>query len=145
MSIDIITPEDQSTPAPEQPAVRPGLVVNPEFLGEDEAGRPELPAGVFYEDQELPGHRVELFRVNGRVYTVSRVADPRISFRLIRAVKRYGSMELAAADAMYDLLGEAVVDALADEELAPEELKQVMSAVGKYSMSTFQAAGLGNS
>lgn len=130
--------------APASPATR--LQVNPDLLRDDDAptGPDGLPAGVVLEDQPLPEGRVELFRVNGRVYTVPAVADPRIMFRYMRATRK-GNAESAMSEMLYGVLGDAIIDVLADEELAPDELQAVMKAVQKYTMSAANRAGLGNS
>jgi hypothetical protein len=62
---------------------------------------------------------------------------------MIRALKKSDSPEIAAADIMYDVLGEPIVDALADiEGLSEDQLQAVMRAVQKYAMGAFK--GLGN-
>lgn len=139
-------------PAAPAPA---GFIVNPALLtGDDDPALPDgadpadaggaLPAGVFWVGAELPAGRLELFRVNGRVYTVPAAADPRIVFRMLRAMRK-GDQDRAMADMLYDVLGEPVVDALADEEgLDAAQLGQIMQAIQKYTMSAMKRAGLGN-
>jgi len=122
-----------------------GLRVNPDLLVEEDGPAiPVLPAGVYLEDEETPVGRVELFRVNGRKYTVAKRVDPGIAFRYMRAIRKRQSQESALADMLYDVLGDAVVDALADEALSHEEMASVMKAVEKHTMSVMKAAGLGN-
>ena len=135
--------DDLSEPsaAPSAPAST-GFSVNPELTGEDGENPNLLPAGVFLEGDEIPAERQELFRVNGRVYTVAKHIDPRIAFRYMRAVRK-GRGDEAAANMMYDVLGEAVIDALADENLEPDHIKAVMKAAEKYAMSAIRVT-LGN-
>lgn len=130
------------------------FAVNPELVGDlpvaDEQGKrlPPLPPGVYREDEEIPENRVELFRVNGRRYTLPKTVDPRVVFRFMRAIRRAGKSDLGQVEVissmLYEVLGDATVDALADEDLAPDELEQVMGAITKYTMSAFNRAGLGN-
>jgi len=119
-----------------------GLQVNPDLAGDDEPAA--LPSGVFLIGAELPGDRVELFQVNGRVYTVPRRVDPGIAFRYMRSLRRRTNEQAAIADMLYDVLGDAVIDALADEDLSEEEMTAVMKAVEKHVMSVMKRAGLGN-
>lgn len=126
--------------------------VNPDLLGDEPAtdqaapaAAPKLPPGVYLEDEPIPEGRTELFRCNGRKYTLSKVVDPRLMFRYLRELKRNrGTSELAMAGLLYDVLGEAIVDALADEDLSTTEMQQVMEAVKRYTMSAVDQAGLGN-
>lgn len=140
------------TPPPAAPApVIPGsgLQVNPAWAGAATApvvpGRAALPEGVYWDDQPLPVDRAELFRVNGRVYTVAAQIDPRVAFRQMRRLRKGASEQQAAADAIYDVLGDAVMDYLADEKLTEEQYGQVTSAVEQYMLSASKLAGLGKS
>lgn len=92
-----------------------------------------LPDGVYPVGDEIPPHRAEIFRANGRVYTVQRQVDPRVAFKLIRSIKN-GDGDRAQAELLYQVLGEGVIDFLADEELTPDQFQAVMKAVRKYSM-----------
>lgn len=139
--------ENQTTDSPAKPATGTGLVVNPSLLLDDDSPQltnADLPAGVYLEGSTLPEGRVELFRVNGRLYTVPTAVDPRIMFRFVRALRQRKQEELAMADMLYDVLGSSIIDFLADEGLAPEETAAVMKAVSKYTMSAMNRAGLGN-
>lgn len=127
----------------EATVVDSGFGVNPDLL--TDGGPGDLPAGVFAVGTEVPANRVELFRANGRIYTAPRVADPRITFRFMRALHRRVNQEQAISDMMYEILGEPVVDELADGDLTEDQLAQVMKVITKYTMSAFNRAGLGNS
>lgn len=117
--------------------INTGLQVNPEMAGDD------LPEGVFREGVILPEDRTELFRANGRVYTVPKEVNPRIAFRFMRDIRRQQSQEVAAANLLYSILGDATMDFLADEDLSQDEMKQVMKAVQKHAMAATKNA-LGN-
>lgn len=94
-----------------------------------------LPEGVYNVGDEVPDGRVEIFRVNGRVYTLNKRVDPRIVFRMIRDIHKGGAgSDVAQANLLYEVLGDAVIDYLADEELSDEEYEQVMKAVQKHTM-----------
>ena len=114
-----------------------GLQVNPE-LGDD-----ALPAGIFPVGVILPEDRVELFRANGRVYTVPKEVNPRIAFAFMRDIRKKQSQEVAAANLLYAILGDDVIDFLADEDLEPEQMKAVMAAVQKHAMAATKKT-LGN-
>lgn len=94
----------------------------------------ELPEGVFLVGTELPPERVEIFRVNGRVYTVARRVDPRVVFKLLRDIKRSQDSTIALSNLMYSVLGEGVMEFLAEEQLSDEEFEAVMKAVQKHTM-----------
>lgn len=117
-----------------------GLVVNPDLTGDDDE---QLPDGVVKIGDPLPPGRTELFRVNGNVYTIPRVVDPRIAFRYLRDIRRNQDQAVAMSNMMFAILGDAVMDALAEEELSPAEFDQVMKAVQKHSMSAMKNT-LGN-
>lgn len=122
-----------------------GLTVNPALLG-DEPGK--LPEGVYRVGDDgsepvVPADRVELFRAEGRVFTLARQIDPGIAFRYLRAIRKNRDSEAAMADMLYDVLGDAVMDALADTKLTPDQFTQVMKAVNKHTMGAIQKA-LGN-
>lgn len=124
MSIEV--KDDQDLPAA---ADSGGLQINPQYDALD------LPAGVFLVDADLPPDRVELFRANGRVYTVPKEVNPRIAFAFMRDIRKKQSQEVAAANLLYAILGDATMDFLADEDLSPEETAAVMKAVQKHAMA----------
>jgi len=121
-----------------------GIVVNSQLLATDEdspAGADKaLPAGVFKEEiwddwasaGQLPEDRVELFRVNGRVYTGAKQVNLQIVFRYMKALRLREDTELAMADLLYGALGEPVMDVLASEGLSVDEYKAVMKVAQKY-------------
>lgn len=128
------------------------LVINPAIGGDDTAAdspagetRPALPRGIYYADAALPDDRAELFRVADRVYTVPKKVDPRVAFRQMRRLRQGVSEEKAIADSLYDVLGDAVMDFLADEELTEEQYEAVGDAISKYMMGAAKLAGLGKS
>lgn len=130
------------------PTSSTGLQVNPAFLtptAPGVEGREALPPGLFWADQDLPAGREELFRVNGRVYTVPTQVPPKVVFRQMRRLRRGASEIQAAADLMYDVLGDAVMDFLADEDLSDPEYEAVGDAITKYVGSAARLAGLGKS
>lgn len=102
-----------------------------------------LPEGVYPEGQDLPGGRVLLFTVNGRQYTAPKNVDNRVIFRYFRAV-REGREETGMADMLYGVLGEAVMDALAEEDLSDDEFEQVMQVIQKH-VAGSAAAKMGKS
>lgn len=125
-----------------------GFTVNPALLVDSELAE-TLPTGVYPIDEDtgkapIPDNRLELFRVSGKAYTVPKVADPRLIFRFIRALRGADNEVMAGARMMDDVLGTAVVDALAEEQLEPEQMAAVMKAVNKYMFSAMQRSGLGN-
>ena len=131
----------------ETDALATGLTVNPSLLGDDTANG-GLPAGVYRvgvdgTEPAIPGDRVELFRADGKVFTIPKVVDPGIAFRYLRSIRKRRDSEAAMADMLYDVLGEAVMDALADTKLTPDQFTQVMKAVNKHTMGAIQKA-LGN-
>jgi hypothetical protein len=122
------------------------VTVNPALL--DEESRTGLPAGVYLVDDAegqtvIPPDRVELFRAEGKIFTIPKMVDPGIAFRYLRAIRKNRDSEAAMADMLYDVLGEAVMDALADTKLTPDQFTQVMKAVNKHTMGAIQKA-LGN-
>ena len=124
-----------------------GLTVNPSLLGDD-ASTGGLPAGVYRvgadgSEPVVPADRVELFRAEGKIFTIPRQVDPGIAFRYLRSIRQRRDSEAAMADMLYDVLGEAVMDALADTKLTPDQFGQVMKAVNKHTMGAIQKA-LGN-
>jgi hypothetical protein len=122
-----------------------GMQVNEDILNDTQDGKPILIDGV-YDDEVWDGwklaktlnehapDRAELFRVNGRVYTAPSRLDGRVMFRFMRATRKAGEQgdARAYADLMYDVLGDAVMDALADEEMSDEETAAVMKVVEKH-------------
>ena len=121
------------------------FAVNEELLqGPDSRPEAQLPEGVFEAGQEIPPDRVLLFEVNGRQYTGPKKVDHRIVFRYLRAVRRDEDSSVAMANLLGDALGDAVLDALATEELSDEEFRQVMRVVEKHMMGSMEAT-LGNS
>lgn len=130
------------------------LAVNPDLADgvilvdspvEGEQPRPALPDGLYYADQPLPEDRVELFRANGHIYTLPKHVKPKIAFRQMRRLRQGMSEERAMSEALYDLLGDAVMDFLCDEDLSDEQMDQVTDAVQKYMMGSAKLAGLGKS
>src|SRR5687768_9642669 len=89
-----------------------------------------LPEGVYKEGEEIPADRTLLFAVNGRQYTAPKNVSNRVVFRFLRSVRK-GSEESGMADLLYETLGDAVMDALADEDLSDEEFAQVMKVIRK--------------
>lgn len=121
-----------------------GVKVNEDLLVDEAQQDGEvLPAGVYLEGEPVPSDRTKLFEVNGRQYTVPKVVNPQVMFRYLRSVRRDES-DRATADMLYDVLGEAVMDALADEKLSPDEFSQVMRAIRKHVMGSTELT-LGNS
>lgn len=125
---------------PQQPPGR--LRVNPELAEQD-----DLPEGVYRADGDIPPERVELFRVgeeqDRRIFTIVRRVNPQVSMRMIRDIRVSGSQEVALTNFMYAVLGDAVMDALADEKLEEEELEAVLKAVRKHATSAMKRT-LGN-
>lgn len=134
-----------------------GITVNQDLLTDDvtPTGKPTLPDGVFdalewdsWVDEkragsvgrEEPQTRIELFRVNGRVYTAPTRFDPGAMFRYMRAVRKGGAGDDMGpvANLMYDVLGDAVMDALADEKLSEDEFRTVMKVVQKHTAGLAQ-------
>lgn len=106
-----------------------GLQVNPDV--------DDLPEGVYKVGAEISPERVEIFRVNDRVYTLLRQVDPRVVFRMIREIhKGGGNADIAQANLLYEVLGEGVIDFLAEEKLDPDQYTQVMKAVQKHTMKS---------
>jgi hypothetical protein len=106
-----------------------GVTVNQALLnGVDQDKPTALPEGVYPEGELIPDDRIELFTVNGRVYTAPKHVNPQVMFRYMRSVRK-GHDEEGMATLLYDTLGEAVMDALADEDLAPEEFTQVIKVI----------------
>lgn len=109
------------------------------------AVRPTLPEGVYCADQTLPDGRTELFRANGRIYTLPTKASAKMAFRMMRRI-RLGASEIEAMTGMlYDVLGDAVMDFLADEDLSEEQMDWVTDAISKYMFGAAKLAGLGKS
>ena len=121
-----------------------GVQINQAVLdgdGDDDPQSPlPLPDGVYLADdwakmkqaKELPDGRTELFTVNDRVYTAPTAVDHRAVFRYMKAVRQRRGDEEAMADMMYETLGDAIMDALAEEKLDPDEFRQVMHVVQKH-------------
>lgn len=132
--------QDQDAP---QPAAQGGLRVNPE-LADDET---TLPEGVYRVQTDIPAERVELFRIGAdgdtRIYTIPRKVNPRHSMGMLRDIRKGGGQEVALTNFMYAVLGDAVMDALADEELSEEEFEAVMKAVRKHATGAMKKT-LGN-
>jgi hypothetical protein len=104
----------------------------------------ELPTGVFLDTQEVPLDRTELFRVNGKVYTAPKQVNPQIAFKYLRDLRKGGGQsDLPMANMMAGVLGDAVLDALADEELDEKQFATVMKVVEKHAMAATRRA-LGN-
>lgn len=114
------------------------ITVNPE-LTTDEPDK--LPEGVFLEaewdPEQYPG-RSELFRANGRVYTLAKRVDPRLAFRYMRDLRRNTDQEIAMANLLGSVLGDAIMDVLAEEELSDDQLRTVMKAVTKHTMGALE-------
>lgn len=117
------------------------IVFNQDLLADDPGGDgpSSLPEGVFLagdwakmaEDKSLPADRQELFTVNGRVYTAPKRVDHRVVFQYMKSV-RNGDSEQGMANALYGVLGDAVMDVLATEELSPDEFRTVMKVVERH-------------
>ena len=120
-----------------------GVTVNPELL-EDEQESEILPVGVYLMSEEIPADRVKLFEVNDRQFTAPRNIDKRVIFRYLRSLHQDDSDDKAMAGMMYGVLGEAVMDTLAEQELSDEEFDQVMKVVRKHTMGAAERS-LGNS
>lgn len=118
--------------------------VNEELLAEAEQLDNVQPPGVYLEGEPIPPDRVLLFEVNGKQYTAPKRVDHRIVFRYLKAVRQGDSDTSAIAHLMYDLLGEAVMDALATEELDEKEFQTVMKVVERHTMGAMEKT-LGNS
>lgn len=126
MAIEVKDPDqDLQTPTDD------GLQVNPVLTEVGEA----LPDGVFRVGDDLPDERTELFRANGRIYTVPRAVNPRVVFAFMRDIRQKQSQEVAAANLLYAILGDATMDFLADEDLSDDEMKAVMKAVQRHAMA----------
>jgi hypothetical protein len=117
------------------------LAVNTELLDDEQPD--VLPKGVYLIDEPIPQDRVKLFEVSGRQYTVPRVVDKRVVFRYLRSLHN-DEGERALADMMYEVLGSAVIDTLAEVELTDDQFGAVMRAVRKHVMGATEGA-LGNS
>jgi hypothetical protein len=116
-----------------------GITVNKDLLDE---GTPEgnLPVGVFLaseypEGMALPLGWTELFRVNDKVYGIKTKVNPGVAFRLMRSIRKEGSLEVAMTDMLYDVLGDDVMEVLATEDLDEKEFDAVMKAVNKHVMA----------
>jgi len=104
----------------------------------------DLPDGVYNVGAEIPPERVEIFRVNDRIYTLLRQVDPRVVFRMIKEIHTGGgNSDIAQANLLYEVLGAGVIDFLAEEKLEPEQYAQVMKAVQKHTMKSARVL-LGN-
>jgi len=120
-----------------------GFSVNPSLLAdEEEETTGGLPDGVYLEGTLVPPDREELFRVEGKIYTVPKRIDPGIAFRYMKNIRK-GRGDQAAADMLYDVLGEAVIDVLAADKLDQDQVAAVMKATEKYAMSAIRKT-LGN-
>lgn len=122
------------------------LTVNPVMMVDDEQAAEPLPAGVYPVDaveNGLPDGWVELFRVNDRVYAVQKNRNPQFVFRYMRSLRKGRDETAAMADLLYDVLGDGVMDAMADEDLSEAEIAAVMKAVQKYTVQIAQRT-LGN-
>lgn len=115
-----------------------GVVVNPDVAADSED--PEtaaLPEGVYKntgEDWSCPDpDRVELFRTDARIFTAPKNANPQIVFRYLRSMRK-GSGDAGMAELLYEVLGEPIMDALADEKLTEAEFKAVMGVVEAHAL-----------
>jgi len=106
------------------------LAVNEELL-RDEQEQEVLPVGVYLASEPIPADRAKLFEVNGRQYTAPRLVDRRVIFRYLRSLHN-DEGEKAMADMVYEVLGGAVIDVLAEEDLTEEQFDQVMRVVRKH-------------
>jgi|SRR6185503_2735973 len=118
------------------------LAVNAELL-EDEHQPEVLPRGVYLTGEDVPPDRTKLFEVNGRQYTAPRMVDKRVVFRYLRSL-HHDEGEKALADMMYQVLGDPIMNVLAEEELSDEQFDQVMKVVRKHVMGATENT-LGNS
>lgn len=120
------------------------FAANSELLEQVEQEQEVLPVGVYLIGEPVPADRVKLFEVNGRQYTSLKTVDHRIVFRYLKTLRKDSDSAAAMANLMYDALGDAVMDALATEELTPDQFDIVMRVVEKHIMGATNQA-LGNS
>jgi hypothetical protein len=116
-----------------------GIVVNPDVVADsEESGAATLPEGVYRneqdEDWKCPDpERVELFRTDAKIFTAPKSANPQVVFRYLRAMRK-GAGDAGMAELLYEVLGEPIMDALADEKLTESEFKAVMGVVEAHAM-----------
>lgn len=96
-----------------------------------------LPEGVYKnpgEDAEwvCPEGRTELFRTDALIFTAPTSINPQVTVRYMRNLRKSGSQDTALANLLFDVLGESVMDALADEDLSEDEFALVMKVVEKH-------------
>ena len=118
------------------------FAVNQDLL-QDEGDPEVLPVGVYLDGEPVPADRTLLFGVNGKQYTAPKKVPKKVVFRYLRALHN-DEGEKAMADMVYEVLGDAVMDALATEDLHDDEFDQVMRVVRKHVMGATEAT-LGNS
>lgn len=83
-----------------------------------------------------PEGKVYLFSLDGTDYFLPEKVGPNVSFRYLRDLRKHGP-EMAVAGLFVALLGEDVLDALADaEDLTEEDVEAVMKAVQKHALGT---------
>lgn len=119
-----------------------GIQINEELLDAARGGEIErlepLPEGVYPAGSEIPPDRTHIFDVGDRMYTIPTRPNPRVVFRYLRAVRRTGGDEQAMAILLEEVLGEAVFDAMCDEDLDEKQYTQVMKIVERHTLGVMK-------
>lgn len=84
--------------------------------------------------------RVELFSLNGTVYTIPAKPRVHLALRYLFHAKRHG-VDQAAAELLESLIGPEGFEALTNyEDLTPEELQAVMDAAQAVTLGALEEA-----
>lgn len=116
-----------------------GIVVNQDVVADlEDSESATLPEGVYRnghdEDWKCPDpDRVELFRTDAKIFTAPKNANPQVVFKYLRSMRK-GQGDSGMAELLYEVLGEPIMDALADEKLTEAEFKDVMRVVEAHAM-----------
>ena len=122
-----------------------GITVNQALLDSEDGstGLEALPVGVYFTPKpdepewKCPEDRAELFRTDKKIYTAPKRVPGKIVMQYMRAIHK-GSSDQAMAQVLYQVLGEGIIDALADEDLTEDEFKTVMKVVEKHTLGATQ-------